>query len=116
MPALPIPQPVITIPVFNQDRGPFLFDTTTKSSNQKPAVYCSEDACGAVAYKKGGVALQINQLLAENGTSPGCLIVSAASGSVSVTVPKNASAADIALFINKMRDDLVAGMIAVTCP
>lgn len=100
--ALPLPQSPLVLPTFDQDRGTILFDTTTKSTKQKVNIYAKDDVCDQEAYIVVGNALSINQLTTD------CRTVLAASGSISLTLPRNATDADVDVVINALVADIKA--------
>lgn len=104
--ALPLPATPVVLPSYEQDRGTILFDSTTKSTRQKPSGYKKNDVCDQDAYRVIGAALSVNQL------SNDCRTVLAASGSISLTLPHNAVAADVDTIINALVIDLKAGLVA----
>lgn len=100
--ATPLPTSPLALPAYGQDRGTILFDVVTKSTRQKPSGYVKKDTCDRDAYWTIGAALSINQ------NDDNCQNVLAASGSISITVPKDATAADITLIVNALLADVQA--------
>jgi hypothetical protein len=113
--ATPRPSTPLVLPAYTEDRGTILFDPTTKSTEQKASAFCKKDACGQTAYKVLSDSLSINQLLNADGSGPGCNIVLAASGSISLLVPRNATPADIDLIINELVTKIKVAAAAKDC-
>lgn len=100
--AAPKPTSPLALPNYSQDRGPILFDRITKSTRNKPTGYVKKDVCGDDAYWVFGASLSINQ------NTPNCENVLAASGSISLTVPINATSADVLVVLNALIADIQA--------
>jgi hypothetical protein len=103
------------LPAYSEDRGTILFDPVTKSTEQKASAFCKKDACGQTAYKVLADSLSINQLLNADGSGPGCNVVLAASGSISLLIPYNATAADIDVIIGELTTKIKAAAALKDC-
>lgn len=74
------------------DKGQQYSHTATKSTVNDPSGYQAPDACGNLYYSKVNVASNINQTV-------DCNIVSIFQGSLSVTVPEDITALELAEFV-----------------
>lgn len=104
--ALPLPEAPLALPTFNEDRGGNWIATEGNgrgSSRSKPSVYTDKDVCDQDAYRVGSISMSISQ------QTDDCRTVSAGGGSLKVRIPIDATAADVNLIVNHLRDQLIAG-------
>lgn len=106
--ALPLPPAFTSLPAFAQNRGTYRYDTSTKSTKTDPSVYCAEDNCGNLVYEKGNISASVNALV-------DCIPVQVASFSISATVAKGTTAANVEAAIETLAQELAAALVAA-CP
>lgn len=98
----------LTIPAFNQDRGPRKFDTTTGSSQSLPANYC-ESVCtdtGSGCDESFYIVRQFDITINDNVS---CVSLNQAVASVKVRMLRdNSTPAEFDTLMNYIRDQIRA--------
>lgn len=105
---MPTPSTTIVIPDDWLRRGNTNISPSTKSQATQPNVYCVEEACGNYNFEVGSMSVSLNEMI-------DCRPFQQASGTLNLRIIEGATAAQINVLVDFLKEQLVSAMVANSC-